>query len=215
MLAVDLFRIPAFTLAGATSFAGFAAQALAYVSLPFYFQRTLDATPLQSAFLMTSWPVMLGVVSPFAGRFSDRISPGLLATIGLGVLGAGLALYALLPAHTATLQIVLAGAVCGAGFGLFKSPNDRELMMNAPREQSSSASGILAAVRNSGQAAGAALVAIVFAAFGVSVAGAGASAEIARAAPAALWLATTFAVVAMLASASRLPLRGSRRAHAG
>jgi len=79
-----------------------------------------------------------------------------------------------------------AGAVCGIGFGLFKSPNDRELMMSAPRELSSSASGVLASVRSSGQAVGAALVAIIFAAYGASLAGASADAAIGRAAHAAL-----------------------------
>jgi DHA2 family multidrug resistance protein-like MFS transporter len=204
MLAVALFRIPAFSLAGATSFAGFAAQALAYVSLPYFFQRTLGVTPLDSALLMISWPIMLAVSSPLAGRLSDRVSPGKLATVGLGLLGSGLAIYALLPAAPATWQIVLAGAVCGTGFGLFKSPNDRELMMNAPRAYSASASGVIAAARTSGQAAGAAMVAITFAAFGASAAGAGADAAIAHATPAALWIATTCALIAMVASASRL-----------
>jgi DHA2 family multidrug resistance protein-like MFS transporter len=207
MLEVGLFRIPAFTMAGATAFVGFAAQALAYVSLPYFFQRAFDATPLESALLMISWPIMLGVTSPLAGRLSDRFSPGLLATVGLGLLSCGLALYAMLPSHPANFQIVVAGAVCGIGFGLFKSPNDRELMMSSPRELSSSASGVLAAVRTSGQAVGATMVAITFAAFGASVAGTAADAAIAPAAHAALWLGCACAFAAMLASGSRLRMR--------
>jgi DHA2 family multidrug resistance protein-like MFS transporter len=212
MLAVSIFRIPTFALAGLTGFAGFAAQALAYVSLPYFFQLAYGATPLASALLMISWPIMLGVTSPLAGRLSDRFSPGLLATAGLGLLGCGLALYALLPAHPNTPAIVLAGAVCGIGFGLFKSPNDRELMMSAPRELSSSASGVLAAVRSSGQAVGAALVAIIFAAFGASIAGGAADAAIGHAAHAALWLGCACACGAMVASASRLPVWSAKRA---
>jgi len=204
LLAVSMFRIPAFSLAGTTSFTAFAAQALAYVSLPYFFQRALGATPLDSALLMISWPIALALTSPLAGRLSDRVSPGLLATIGLFVLGSGLALYASLPAKPTTFAIVLAGAVCGAGFGLFKSPNDRELMSSAPRALTSSASGVLAAVRNGGQAVGAASVAIVFAAFGASVAGPTTDIAIAHAAPAALWLAAACALIATLASASRL-----------
>jgi DHA2 family multidrug resistance protein-like MFS transporter len=207
MLAVAMFRVPAFSLAGATSFAGFAAQALAYVSLPYFFQRALGATPLDSALLMISWPIMLALASPIAGRLSDRVSPALLATLGLGVLASGLALYATLPEKPSTLAIVVAGAVCGTGFGLFKSPNDRELMSSAPRALTSSASGVLAAVRNSGQTVGAATVAIVFAAFGASVASPTADGAIAHAAPAALWIAAGCAALAMLASASRLRLQ--------
>jgi DHA2 family multidrug resistance protein-like MFS transporter len=209
MLAVGMFRVPAFSLAGATSFAGFAAQALAYVSLPYFFQRALGATPLHSALLMISWPIMLAFSSPIAGRLSDRLAPGILATIGLGLLCGGLALYATLPAKPSTLAIVIAGAVCGTGFGLFKSPNDRELMMSAPRALTSSASGVLAAVRNSGQAVGAAMVAIVFAAFGASAAGGNADVAISHAGPTALWIAAGCAAIAMLASASRLRLHAT------
>jgi DHA2 family multidrug resistance protein-like MFS transporter len=212
MLAVGMFRIPAFALAGLTGFAGFAAQALAYVSLPYFFQLTFGATPLHSALLMISWPIMLGLTSPLAGRLSDRLSPGLLATVGLGVLGCGLALYALLPAQPSTAAIVFAGAVCGIGFGLFKSPNDRELMMSAPRELSSSASGVLASVRSSGQAVGAALVAIIFAAYGASLALGNADAAIGHAAHAALWLGCASAFGATLASASRLTAKARKEA---
>jgi DHA2 family multidrug resistance protein-like MFS transporter len=204
MLAVDLFRIPTFTLAGATSFTAFTAQGLAYVSLPYFFQRALGTTPLDSALLMTSWPVALAVAGPLAGRLSDRFSPALLSTCGLAIFAGGLALYATLPEHPAVAHIVLNGAICGLGFGIFKSPNDRELMMSAPREKSSSASGVLAAVRVSGQTAGAALVAIVFAAFGGAVVSTQTSGVIAHAAPVALWLGTLFAVVATLASGSRI-----------
>lgn len=213
MLAVDLFAIPAFSLAAVAQVTAFTAQALAYVSLPFFFQRVLGVSPLASAGLLTSWPLGLGMTSLLAGRLSDRFSPRLLATIGLAAFACGLALYALLPAHPGVLQIVGDGAICGVGFGFFKSPNDRELMGNAPREKSTSAAGILAAVRTSGQAIGAALVAIVFAAFGGALAGAGGEAAVARATPATLWLAVAFALVAMVASSARLGagLRTPRR----
>ena len=62
--------------------------------------------------------------------------------------------------------------LCGAGFGIFASPNNR-LMMNAvPRERSGSAGGIIATARTLGQTVGAALVALVFSLFDFSNGGA-------------------------------------------
>jgi MFS transporter, DHA2 family, multidrug resistance protein len=204
MIALDLFRIPAFSFAGAASFATFVAQGLAFVALPFFFQVTLGKSPLDSGLLLTSWPLALAVVAPFAGRLSDRVPVGILATIGLVVFTFGLGSYAMLGAHPSSAEIVLHGMVCGFGFGFFQSPNNRELMGSAPREKSASASGLLAALRVGGQTLGTALVAIVFGIFGTAFAGAASREVVAHAAPAVLWLACGCAALATLASGLRL-----------
>jgi DHA2 family multidrug resistance protein-like MFS transporter len=204
MIALDLFRIPRFAFAGATSVATFAAQGLAYVSLPFFFQESLGRTPLESGLLLTSWPLGVVVAAPLAGRLSDRISPGILVTGGLAVLTVGLGLYASLGPHPSTMEIVMHGLVCGLGYGFFQSPNNRELLDSAPREKSASAGGLLATFRLSGQTFGAALVAIVFGAYGASAGGGAARAAIVHAAPATLWVACAFAATATVASAMRL-----------
>ena len=205
MIALDLFRIPAFSFAGATSFATFTAQGLAYIALPFVFQVALGRTPLESGLLLTSWPLATALVAPLAGYLADRVAAGILATCGLAVLTIGLALYATMPAHPSALDIVLRGIVCGLGFGFFQSPNNRELIGSTPREKSPSAAGLLAAIRVSGQTVGTALVAIVFGVFGASAAGGAAPHEaVARAAPTVLWLACACAAVATVASGLRL-----------
>jgi DHA2 family multidrug resistance protein-like MFS transporter len=205
MIALDLFRNAAFSAASAASFATYAAQGLAFVALPFFFQEALGRTPLQSGLLLTSWPLAVAIVAPLAGRLSDRFPVGILATAGLAVFAAGLALYATLPPNPTAVDIVLRGIVCGLGFGFFQSPNNRELIGSAPREKSTSASGLLAAMRVGGQTTGAAFVAIVFGVFGASLAAGTAPHDvIARAAPAVLWFACGCAAVAALASALRM-----------
>ncbi|MEA2718406.1 MAG: transporter, family, multidrug resistance protein [Candidatus Eremiobacteraeota bacterium] len=213
MIALDLFRIPAFSFAGATSFATFTAQGLAFVALPFVFQLALARTPLQSGLLLTSWPLATAIVAPVAGYLADRVAAGILATIGLGVFALGLGLYATMPADPTGADIVLRGIVCGLGFGFFQSPNNRELIGSAPREKSASAAGILAAIRVGGQTAGTAVVAIVFGVFGASATGGAAPHDaVAHAAPAVLWLACASAGVATIASGLRLRTRASASA---
>jgi DHA2 family multidrug resistance protein-like MFS transporter len=204
MIALDLFRIPTFSLAAATSFGTFTAQGLAYVALPFYFQEALGKTPLESGLLLSSWPLAVAIVAPIAGRLSDRFAVGILATGGLAVLTLGLALYASLPAHPTTTEIVLHGIICGLGFGFFQSPNNRELIGSAPREKSGSAAGLLAVLRVGGQTLGTALVAIAFGLFGASLAAGAGHEVVARSEPIVLWAACAFSAAATVASGLRL-----------
>jgi len=53
-------------------------------------------------------------------------------------------------------------ALCGAGFGLFQSPNNRAILTSAPSDRSGGASGMLGTARLLGQTTGAALVALMF-----------------------------------------------------
>lgn len=192
MLPVDLFRRPMFALSSLTSVASFAAQGLAFVSLPFYFETVLHRDPVQTGFLMTPWPIVVALAAPIAGRLSDRHAPGLLGGVGLTVLAAGMASLALLPAQPSVLDIVLRMALCGAGFGGFQSPNLRALMSSAPPERSGGASGVIAVARLIGQASGAALVALCFGLAGT------------QGPTWALALGAAFAALAALASFARL-----------
>ncbi|MGF6597472.1 DHA2 family multidrug resistance protein-like MFS transporter [Paraburkholderia sp. GAS448] len=162
MLPVDLFRLPVFALSAVTAVCSFAAQGLAFVSLPFYFEDVLHRSQVETGFLMTPWPVVVALAAPIAGRLSDRYPPGLLGGIGLAVLSAGMASLALLPSHPHVLDIAIRMAVCGAGFGFFQSPNLKALLASAPPERAGGASGIVATARLLGQTTGAALVALSF-----------------------------------------------------
>jgi DHA2 family multidrug resistance protein-like MFS transporter len=84
------------------------------------------------------------------------------------LLAAGLfALSALGPEPT-TWDIVWRMALCGAGFGLFQSPNNRTMISAAPRERSGAAGGMLATARLLGQTTGAVAVASGFHWLGLS-----------------------------------------------
>ena len=162
MLPVDLFRRPMFALSSLTAVCTFAAQGLAFVSLPFYFETVLGRSQVETGFLMTPWPVVVGLMAPIAGRLSDKYSPAALGGIGLSALCVGMVLLALLPPHPSVFNIVWRMGVCGAGFGFFQAPNLRAIMGSAPAHRSGSASGIVATARLLGQTIGAALVALCF-----------------------------------------------------
>ncbi|HUC19482.1 MAG TPA: MFS transporter [Acetobacteraceae bacterium] len=192
MLPLDLFRRPIFALSAATAICSFAAQGLAYVSLPFYFQDVLGRSEVATGLLMTPWPLTVAIAAPIAGRLADRYPAGVLGGIGLAVLGAGLLLVALMPAHPANFDIIWRMTLCGAGFGFFQSPNGKALIESAPRERTGGASGIMSTSRLLGQTTGAALVALAF-----SLAGAAGTTT-------AIVVAASFSAMASIVSILRL-----------
>lgn len=163
LLPVDLLKIPIFALSVCTSISTFAAQMLALVSLPFLLQTELHFSAVQTGLLITPWPIAIGIAAPIAGRLSDRYSAAILGGIGLFVFALGLLSLAFLPDRPDTFDIVWRMALCGTGFGLFQSPNNRTMLSAAPRARSGGASGMLSTARLLGQTTGAAMAALLFA----------------------------------------------------
>jgi DHA2 family multidrug resistance protein-like MFS transporter len=162
LLPVDLLKIPIFALSIGTSICSFCAQMLAFVSLPFLMQDSLGLSQVQTGLLMTPWPAVIIVAAPLAGFLADRYSAGILGGVGLITMTCGLLLMATLGAHPEPWDIAWRMALCGAGFGIFQSPNNRAMLSSAPRERSGGASGMLGTARLTGQTLGAALVALIF-----------------------------------------------------
>jgi DHA2 family multidrug resistance protein-like MFS transporter len=162
IMPIDLLRNARFALTVATSIMSFSAQMLAFVSLPFYFETALHRSQVETGLLMTPWPLAVGIGAPVAGRLADRFSPAILGGIGLLVMCLGLALLALLPVDATSADIVWRMALCGLGFGLFQSPNNRAMISSAPLERSGAAAGMQATSRLVGQTCGATLAAISF-----------------------------------------------------
>jgi DHA2 family multidrug resistance protein-like MFS transporter len=162
LVPLDLLRIPIFGLSAATSIVSFAAQMLAYVALPFYFQQLLGHSAVQTGLLMTPWPLATGIAAPIAGKLADRYPAGLLGAIGLAVFALGLAALSMIHPGASNIQIIWRMAVCGLGFGFFQSPNNRAMVASAPLHRSGAAGGMLATARLLGQTAGAVSAAMFF-----------------------------------------------------
>lgn len=161
LLPIDLLRIPLFSLSICTSVCSFCAQMLALVSLPFFLQSVMGRSEVETGLLLTPWPLATMVMAPLAGYMIEKVHAGLLGAIGLLVMACGLFGLALLPSSPSDLDIIWRMALCGAGFGLFQSPNNHTIVSSAPAQRSGGASGMLGTARLLGQSTGAALVALL------------------------------------------------------
>ena len=162
LLPVDLLRIPIFSLSIGTSICSFAGQMLAMISLPFFLQGTLGRSDVATGLLLTPWPLATIIMAPTAGRLVEKIHPGILGGVGMAVFASGLFLLATLPPAPTDMDIIWRLFLCGAGFGLFQTPNNSTIISSAPTNRSGGASGMLGTARLLGQTLGATLVAMLF-----------------------------------------------------
>jgi DHA2 family multidrug resistance protein-like MFS transporter len=210
LIPLDMFEAPRFALAALTSLVSFFGQGITFVALPFLFQTVYGDSALHSALLFTPWPIGIMLAAPHAGRLADRYPAAILSTAGLALLATGLACLALLPDHAQAWDIAWRNLVCGIGFGLFQSPNNREMLSNVTRARSGNASGILSIMRTFGQCFGTAIVGIVLATMdnGVGGGAAGGAAGM-HAIRVCLGIAVAATVMALAVSASRIRHAGA------
>jgi len=127
----------------ATSAIGF------FISLYLQYLKGFDAPT--AGFIMISWPITMTLLSPVAGKLSDRKSPGIIASVGMGITAAGLILLCFFRDTTPTYAVVLLLILMGIGFGLFSSPNSNAIMSSVEKRYLGVASGVVGTMRMVGQ----------------------------------------------------------------
>lgn len=163
ILPIDLLKIPIFSLSVTTSICSYTSQMLAIVAFPFLMEDVMHFPPVEVGILATPWPLASMVAAPIAGRLVEKIHPGILGAIGMGLFASGAILVYLLPENATHIDILWRIMLCGAGFGLFQTPNNLTIVASAPFKRSGAASGMLGMARLVGQTIGTTAVAIVFA----------------------------------------------------
>lgn len=164
MLPIDLFSSPVLTLSVVGAFTSFLALSGVMLSLPFRLQHLYGFTPGQIGTIIAALPLAIMVVAPASGILSDRIQPSIIGTIGMSIAVAGLLLLAFLPSDPSANDIRWRLAVCGAGFGMFFSPNARLIIGSTPHDRAAAAGGLISTNRLVGQTSGATLAAALLAA---------------------------------------------------
>jgi EmrB/QacA subfamily drug resistance transporter len=127
----------------ATSATGF------FISLYLQYIKGFDART--AGLIMISQPIAMTLLSPVAGKLSDKKNPGVIASVGMGMTAVGLILLCFIRETTSIYLIVLLLLMMGVGFGLFSSPNSNAIMSSVEKRHLGVASGVVGTMRMIGQ----------------------------------------------------------------
>jgi len=114
-------------------------------------QYTKDFSPEQAGLILIVQPAVMALVSPVAGRLSDRIDPQIVASAGMAFSAFGLFLLVFLVESTPLWYLLVCLVVLGAGLGMFSSPNTNAIMSAVEKRYYGVASGMNGTMRLLGQ----------------------------------------------------------------
>ncbi|WP_048152724.1 MFS transporter [Methanolacinia paynteri] len=116
-----------------------------------YLQYVRGLSPEFAGLILIIQPVTQAVISPFAGKLSDRVEPGIIASAGMALNAFGLFLLVFISDSTPFVLFAAVLAVLGLGFGLFSSPNLNAIMTSVEKKYYGVASGMQGTMRLIGQ----------------------------------------------------------------
>lgn len=169
-LPLALFRSRSFTRSVLASVLCFAAMSIALLMLPFALHDRLGLSARDIAFIMTPWPLAVLLTTPITARLLERIHPARLCAAGALGLAWGFAILAAAPPAWGVPMHILGVILCGVGFGLFQTPNNRTMFLSAPVDRAASAGGVQGTARLAGQVSGALTASILLSAGSVKMA---------------------------------------------
>ena len=127
----------------ATSATGF------FISLYLQYLKGFDART--AGLIMISQPLAMTLLSPLAGKLSDKHNPGVIASAGMGMTALGLILLCFITVETPFYIIALLLLLMGIGFALFSSPNSNAIMSSVEKRHLGVASAAVGTMRMVGQ----------------------------------------------------------------
>jgi EmrB/QacA subfamily drug resistance transporter len=133
--------------------------------LSLYLQKIKGLSPQSAGLVLVSQPVVMAILSPPAGRLSDRIDPRIVATLGMIITTIGLFFLTFLKQGTSLGYPIGCLILMGFGFALFSSPNANAVMGSVDKRFFGIASGTLATMRSLGMMLSMGITTFIFSIF--------------------------------------------------
>ena len=161
LINLDLFKIKRYTFGNITAFINYGAFVSVGFILTLYLQYLKGYSPITAGLIVSAQSIMMILVSPFAGRLSDKIDPGNVSTVGMVLTTIGVALMTLINFENALYLGGFALIIFGSGIGLFYSSNTKMVMSAVDKKYFGVASATLSNIRSMGQIFGMGIVMII------------------------------------------------------
>jgi EmrB/QacA subfamily drug resistance transporter len=120
--------------------------------LSLYLQYVKEFNAQQAGLILVVQPVIQTVISPLAGKWSDKADAGKIATLGMAIIVLCLLAMLFLRPETPLYRLIVILIVLGTGFALFSSPNVNMIMGSVENRFLGMASATTGTMRLTGQA---------------------------------------------------------------
>ena len=146
-LANRVFRMSSFA-----AFINYAATFAIGFMLSLYLQYVKGFDAQKAGFVLVIQPIVQTVISPLAGKWSDKANASKIATLGMAIIVVCLLAMLFLTPDTPIALLIAVLVVMGAGFALFASPNVNVIMGSVEKRYLGMASATTGTMRLTGQA---------------------------------------------------------------
>ncbi|MCL2143712.1 MAG: MFS transporter [Methanomassiliicoccaceae archaeon] len=158
VLMVKLFSGRTYRRSTIAAFLNYGSSYAVIFTLSLYLQNVGGMSPGAAGLIILLQPLTQAIVTPFAGRASDRMNPRILTTSGMIMMCVGTALMMTLSVDVVIYRVYLTLFFTGLGYALFSSPNTNMIMGSVSAKNYSEASGVISVMRQVGMMSSVAIV---------------------------------------------------------
>lgn len=152
-----------FIFSNIAAFINYSATYALMFLLSLYLQHIKHLSPSDTGLILMAQPIMMTIISPIAGKLSDKVEPFIVSSLGMAVATVGIASLIFISSDTSILFLVLMLMLLGLGFALFSSPNTNAVMSSVSNTEYGMASATLGTMRLVGQTMSMGITLMIFA----------------------------------------------------
>jgi len=161
---INLFRRnTVFVFSNLAALVNYAATFAVTFMLSIYLQKIKGLNPQEAGLVLITQSIVQAILSPIAGRLSDRIEPRTVASTGMALTFAGLIMLVFFDAETEMSYILGTLVLFGVGCALFSSPNTNAIMSSVERRYFGVAGALVSAMRQIGMMVSMGIVMLILA----------------------------------------------------
>jgi len=158
VLMLSLFSGRTFRRSTFATFLNYGSAYAVIFSLSLYLQYIGGMGPGTAGLIILVQPAIQAVITPFAGRMSDKIDPRILTTSGMIMMCIGTALMTTLSKDLDMTRVYMILIATGLGYALFSAPNTNMIMSSVNVKNYNETSGVISLMRQVGMMTSVAVV---------------------------------------------------------
>jgi predicted MFS family arabinose efflux permease len=168
MLDLSLFRSSTFAGANAVAMLVTLGMFGVFFFVSLYVQNVLGYSPTRAGATFLPMTVLITLIAPVAGNFSDKVGSRWLMGAGMFLLGVGGLFWLRIGVHSSYWTLLPPMLIGGVGMAITMSPMTSAAMQSVPVDKAGVGSGVLNSFRQVGGSLGIALMGAILASYAVT-----------------------------------------------